>query len=122
MKVLWIAAYGGNYNSKGLSGTGGWVAPVETALMTQCPDIELGITFPHPTDKDYQQKGNVSYFPILKKNSNNVIKLFKRICGIEQVDEEYIIRQMAFVAKSYKPDIVHIWGCESFYARIIKLL
>lgn len=120
MKILWVAAYGGNYNSKGLSGTGGWVAPVETALINQFPDLELGITFIHPIDKKCLQKGNISYFPIQKKNDNNVTKLFKRVLGIEQREEENIVRQMAIVAKNYNPDIIHIWGCENFYARVVN--
>lgn len=120
MKILWVAAYGGNYNSIGLSGTGGWIAPLETALTKQFPNLELGITFTHPTDYKCLEKGNISYFPILKKKYNNVTKLFKRILGIEQREEERIVKQMAIVAKNYKPDIIHIWGCENFYARIIN--
>lgn len=122
MKILWIATYGGNYNSKNICGTGGWVAPLETELANRHPEIELGIVFIHKTDNTSLKKKNVTYFPIKKTQESNLIKYIKRISGIERREEEDIVKRMSKVIDIFNPDIVHVWGSENYYARIIKYI
>ena len=120
MKIIWVATFGGNYNSNKISGTGGWVAPAETALICNAPNIELGIIFLHPTDSEPVRQGNVTYFPICKKIDPLYLKFIKRVFGKEKKEEEAIVEKMANICNAYNPDIVQVWGCENFYARIIN--
>lgn len=122
MKVVWVSSYGGNYNSKGISGTGGWVAPLETAFASFYPNVELGLVFPHPTDNNVSVNNNVTYIPIKIGVYSNIQKFFRRLFHVEEKAERECINEMVRAIITFKPDIVHIWGCENYYASIIDQL
>lgn len=121
MRVLWVAPNGGRYNND-YKGSGGWVAALESAIVKYTPDIELGIVFISHKEKSDRTEGNVTYLPIYRKKECLIVRwfnhLFFRYGKTEQETNKLILKKI----ESYKPDIVHIWGCESFYIGIVEHL
>ena len=122
MRILWIAPNGGNYTLKDLIGTGGWVSSLETALIDFSTDVELGIVFLSSKYKETYKNNRVTYFPVYEPLETNLEKLINR--WLRDVDkyENDICEKIAKCVENYNPDMVHIWGCENFYAKTIKYI
>ena len=120
MKVAWIAPNGGNFTLNKLKGTGGWISSLETALLESIEDVELGIIFFHSEKLQPIVKDRVTYYPVYRPLDNNVQKLYHRWFRDEEKFEDNLVLQMAECVKQFNPDIVHIWGCENFYVKILR--
>ena len=120
MRIAWIAPNGGNFTLNGLKGTGGWISSLETALLECDKDVELGIVFTHSEDVLPIKSDRVTYYPVHRPSESNVQKLYHRWFRREEKYEDGLVRQMVDYVEQFKPDIVHVWGCENFYVKILK--
>ncbi len=120
MRVVWIAPNGGNFTLNKLKGTGGWVSSLETALLEYDNDIELGVVFAHSENVQPVTKGRVTYYPVYRPLENNIQKLYHRWFRNEEKYEDVLVAQMVAYIEQFRPDIVHIWGCENFYVKVLK--
>lgn len=118
MKVLWISPNGGRYDINN-SGSGGWIASLESAILDSTDNIELYITF-ISNKKDIKKNGRVTYIPIFSKNRNKFEKFISHHFNNFNRLENNMVSRFVDVINFYKPDIVHIWGCESFYIKILS--
>lgn len=122
MRVLWIAPNGGNFTLKKLKGTGGWVSSLETALLEYDNNIELGVVFAHSENLQPIESGRVTYYPVYRPLESKVQKLYYRWLRDEDKYEDTLVAQMVEYIEQFKPDIVHIWGCENFYVKVLKYI
>ena len=122
MKIAWIAPNGGNYTLSSLKGTGGWISSLESALIENYNELELGIFFVHNLDHTISHNDRVTYVPIYTGKQGNFSKFIERLFNKEDYRENRIAKQIADEIHKFKPDIVHIWGCENYYAKAIKYL
>lgn len=123
MRILWVAPNGGKYKSQIIKGTGGWIAGLQDALYSFRSDIELGITFFHSFDSEKVIDGNITYLPILYNyGRSNIEKLYLRYFRKEGMYINNRLKKMAECIHLYKPDIVHIWGIENYYAGILEFI
>ncbi len=120
MRVLWISSSGGNYKSKSLYDTANWVGALQKALLDRS-DVELAITFPHPSDSEPIVDGRVTYYPVIRKTGRGKFgQLLFRYFGDARKEEDRVIAGMLKAISQFKPDVVHIWGIENFYSRILR--
>lgn len=120
MRVLWISSSGGNYKSKSLYDTANWVGALQNALL-ESKGVELAITFPHSTDRVSVVDGRTTYYPVKRKNGRGKYgQILFRYFGNTRKEENLVIEGMLSAIIQFKPDIVHVWGIENFYSRIIK--
>lgn len=115
MKVLWISHSPGNYNSHNHVGSGGWVQSLQL-LVEKEGDIELGLAFVHPKDSAPVKQGNTTYFPIRSFFGGSKAKmLLSRLLFQERREAQRRIQRLLKVISEFKPDLIHIWGCEHYY-------
>ena len=122
MRVAWIAPNGGNFTLDSLKGTGGWISSMESALMESREDIELALIFTHPGKTAPIKRGRVTYYPVCRPLENNIQKLWNRWFRNEEQYEEQLVAKMVERVKEFEPDVVHVWGCENFYAKVLKYI
>ena len=121
MRVLWISPNGGNYKDGKVSGTGGWIGALQDKFTEYEPDLELGIAF-GSSDSDPLKDGNVTYFPIKLHDKKIAGDLLNRLFQKEVDLEKKCIANLKHIIKSFKPDIIHVWGIENTYAAVIPYL
>lgn len=120
MKVLWISHSPGNYNSHNHVGSGGWVQSLQL-LVEKEGDIELGLAFVHPKDSAPVKQGNTTYFPIRSFFGGSKAKmLLSRLLFQERREAQRRIQKLLEIISEFKPDLIHIWGCEHYYIEIVK--
>ena len=122
MRVAWIAPNGGNFTLSRLKGTGGWISSMESALLESNEDVELGLVFAHSENLQPMTKGRVTYYPVYRPLENNIQKLYHRWFRDEDKYEDTLVAQMVEYIDQFKPDIVHVWGCENFYVKVLKYI
>ena len=122
MRVAWVAPNGGNFTLSSLKGTGGWISSMESALLESNEDIELGVVFVHSEDLQPIKHDRVTYYPVYRPLENNIQKLYHRWFRDEEKYEDALVAQMVEYIEQFKPDIVHIWGCENFYVKVLKYI
>lgn len=123
MKILWISALGGLYKKDELKGSGGWIGALQEALTERSSDIELGIIFPHLSDDKPMKENNVTYIPVKKNMGDSLIyKFFNYRFRDQRKYERSIVLKMLDAVKNFKPDIIHVWGIENFYAGILEYI
>ena len=122
MRVAWVAPNGGNFTLSSLKGTGGWISSMESALLESNEDIELGVVFVHSEDLQPIKHDRVTYYPVYRPLENNIQKLYHRWFRDEEKYEDALVAQMVEYIEQFKPDIVHIWGCENLYVKVLKYI
>ena len=122
MRVAWVAPNGGNFTLSSLKGTGGWISSMESSLLESNEDIELGVVFVHSEDLQPIKHDRVTYYPVYRPLENNIQKLYHRWFRDEEKYEDALVAQMVEYIEQFKPDIVHIWGCENFYVKVLKYI
>lgn len=117
MKILWftntpsLASDYFEFKGKG----GGWLQGLEKAI-TKDNNIELAIAFHNFSSKNSIQIGKTQYFPI--KNKENLFpKNFNK--HIFYLNEKQYLNEYIEIIDNYKPDIIHIFGTEMSYSRIL---
>ena len=122
MRVAWIAPNGGNFTLNKLKGTGGWISSLETALLESTEDVELGIIFCHSEKLQPIVHDKVTYYPVHRPLESNVRKLYNRWFRDEEKFEDRLVLQIADYVTQFKPDVVHVWGCENFYIKVLRYI
>ena len=123
MRILWISSHGGNYKQNEVKGTGGWIGALQTVIVKACPDLEIGICFPHCADTAPLKEDNVTYFPYHNAGGSTLYsKLKHRFFANEENEEKAMVGSILQAIDSYKPDVVHVWGVENAYAAVIPHL
>ena len=121
LKVLWFAATSSLYEE----GThfyngGGWISSLER-LITEKTNIDLAISFYHPRDEKKVTKEKTTYYPIkIKRQRQNPLKgIYGNWLG--KVSHANLGDKYIEVINDFKPDVIHVFGSESEYARIVEL-
>lgn len=121
MKILWLSPNSSKYdkNRFGYNG-GGWIESLQS-ILENCPEIEqLAIAFPHLTDYEKVNTGKVIYYPIPRVMPGNIISwiISNWKTNIEHEEE---IGKLTSILEDFKPDVIHIFGTESWFCHVIKM-
>jgi len=121
MRVLWITESPSKYQvlKSGYNGRG-WIESLQS-LIEIVPEIDqLGVAFSHPTDSIKLTKEKVTYYPILKSKSKNKIYwvIDNWLKSNNYMTEKL---QLAQIIKDFKPDLIHIFGTESWLCQAIEM-
>lgn len=121
MKVLWLTETPSRYKAEEAGYNGrGWISSLQL-LVESCPEIDhLGIVFPHSTDSKQLTFKKLTYFPIKKGMPGNIISwIISNWNGkIEHTEE---INQLKLILKDFKPDVIHIFGTESWLCHVVNM-
>lgn len=120
MKVLWFTntpsnaavEFGSTYAG------GGWIAALET-LLVKDKSRRLGICFFY-TGKDYKtiKINDVTYYGIPLKTQNGLQRILGRQMG--WLTDGELSPLFDEVIKDFQPDIIHVFGTEMGYGKILK--
>lgn len=131
MRILWFTNTKScytplkQYNVKNYNG-GGWIESAEK-LFHNSHDYTLGVSFIMDNEPFKTIQNNVTYYPIPSLTKNNVLKKFfdkyKYIVSSQHENYErkrwtYYLNYFKTIIKDFKPDIIHVWGCESYFGLI----
>lgn len=110
--MLWFSPTPSLYTSKVWAHNGGgWISALETMLKSE-PSIELGVAFEYTIDKK-EVLDSVTYYPMCIKKT--MIDKFNR-----QEFTEKRLKEAQKVIEDFKPDIIQLFGSESWYGLITQ--
>ena len=115
MKVLFFSLTNAGFSGNNVEHNGGgWIISLAQALSNS--GVELGIAFEGKGEWGCQKNG-FTYFPMpvfcSKKN-----KLKRKIDF--NSEERLMLPWMVKAVEEFKPDVIHIWGSESVFGKIIS--
>lgn len=121
MRILWITATAGNYQSPHSCGGdyngGGWISSMQNELA-KCDDIKLGIAFCRNGEPAKVEQDGVVYYPIphhTKSKKDKFFDLFKlNDATRDEVLWPYYEEKFKKVIDDFKPDVIHIFGSELY--------
>lgn len=121
MRILWITATAGNYQSPHSCGGGynggGWISSMQNELA-KCDDIKLGIAFCRNGEPAKVEQDGVVYYPIphhTKSKKDKFFDLFKlNDATRDEVLWPYYEHKFKEVIEDFKPDVIHIFGSELY--------
>lgn len=121
MRILWITATAGNYQSPHSCGGGynggGWISSMQNELA-KCDDIKLGIAFCRNGEPAKVEQDGVVYYPIphhTKSKKDKILDLFKlNDATRDEVLWPYYEEKFKKVIDDFKPDVIHIFGSELY--------
>lgn len=119
MRILWFtntpsrAAADFGYKSFG----GGWISALETIVAAEGHN-QLGICFFYD-GSEYRrvEKNNVVYYGLPFQKENAINRVISRHKGHLNDDTSEFTDQ---VLQDFKPDLIHVFGTEAGYARLLK--
>lgn len=122
MRILWITATAGNYQSPHSCGGGynggGWISSMQYELAKR-DDIKLGIAFCRNGEPAKVEQDGVVYYPIphhTKSKKDKIIDLFKlNDTTRDEVLWPYYEHKFKKVIEDFKPDVIHIFGSELYH-------
>lgn len=122
MRILWITATAGNYQSPHSCGGGynggGWISSMQNELA-KCDDIKLGIAFCRNGEPAKVEQDGVVYYPIphhTKSKKDKILDLFKLNDATRDVVLwPYYEHKFIEVIEDFKPDVIHIFGSELYH-------
>lgn len=122
MRILWITATAGNYQSPHSCGGGynggGWISSMQNELA-KCDDIKLGIAFCRNGEPAKVEQDGVVYYPIphhTKSKKDKILDLFKlNDATRDEVLWPYYEHKFIEVIEDFKPDVIHIFGSELYH-------
>lgn len=118
MRILWFTNTPSLYDQgKHLYHGGGWIESLEQ-LIKDKEEIELAVSFFHPTDNEKVVQSKTTYYPILRKleKKNPVKKLIANWKGkIEIKDLEIDIKR---IIQDYQPDVIQVFGTEGPFSQV----
>ena len=121
MKILWLTETPSKYKPEEFGYNGrGWIASLQT-LLENSPEIDqLGIAFPHLTDSQVEKNGKTSYYPIKRKKPGNILTWIISNWK-NKIEDEKEINYLEQIIKDFDPDVIHIFGTESWLCNIVRL-
>lgn len=131
MRVLWFTNTSSCYISTNQNHTkayngGGWIESAEK-LFHNLPNLTLGVSFILNNQPFKTIQNDVVYYPIPPSTKNNKIKQYiEKISYIfsfnllqkERKVWDYYLEYFKKIIEDFKPDIIHIWGSESYFGLI----
>lgn len=122
MRILWITATAGNYQSPHSCGGGynggGWISSMQNELAKR-DDIKLGIAFCRNGEPAKVEQDGVVYYPIphhTKSKKDKILDLFKlNDATRDEVLWPYYEHKFKEVIEDFKPDVIHIFGSELYH-------
>lgn len=122
MRILWITATAGNYQSPHSCGGGynggGWISSMQNELAKR-DDIKLGIAFCRNGEPAKVEQDGVVYYPIphhTKSKKDKILDLFKlNDATRDEVLWPYYEHKFIEVIEDFKPDVIHIFGSELYH-------
>lgn len=122
MRILWITATAGNYQSPHSCGGGynggGWISSMQNELAKR-DDIKLGIAFCRNGEPAKVEQDGVFYYPIphhTKSKKDKILDLFKlNDATRDEVLWPYYEHKFKEVIEDFKPDVIHIFGSELYH-------
>lgn len=118
MRVLWFTNTSSGYNSGKEAHNyygAGWISSLEEVL-SRTPGMEMAVAFFHPTDNTKAKQGNITYYPIKRKN-NSYLRQFVNNWTTKMETETDTLRYME-VVNDFKPDIIQVFGTEGHFATV----
>lgn len=121
MKILWLTETPSKYKPEEFGYNGrGWIESLQT-LLENSPEIDqLGIAFPHFTDSQKVIVNKTSYYPIKRKKPENIIAWILSNWK-NKIEDEKEINSLEHIIKDFNPDIIHIFGTESWLCNAVRL-
>jgi glycosyltransferase involved in cell wall biosynthesis len=121
MKVLWLTETPSKYKPEEYGYNGrGWIASLQTLVESSEEVSQLGIAFPHSSDTEKLVDNKTVYYPIKRKIPQNIVTWiasnWKR-----QIEKEEEIKSLEGIVKDFDPDIIHIFGTESWLCHVVKI-
>lgn len=121
MRILWITATAGNYQSPHSCGGGynggGWISSMQNELA-KCDDIKLGIAFCRNGEPAKVEQDGVVYYPIPHHTNSKKDKFFDLFKLNDATRDEvlwpYYEEKFKKVIDDFKPDVIHIFGSELY--------
>lgn len=117
IRVLWFSNTSVDYtkSSSGYNG-GGWISALKDKAI-EAGNIELAIAFYGNSEDKHLIKDNVSYYPI--SFDRKISSRLKRSFSKEQQEHDHII-EFKSIIKSFKPDLVHVFGTEKPFGLVAQ--
>lgn len=121
MRILWITATAGNYQSPHSCGGGynggGWISSMQNELAKR-DDIKLGIAFCRNGEPAKVEQDGVVYYPIphhTKSKKDKIVDLWKINDVIrDEILWPYYEEKFRHIIEDFKPDVVHVFGSELY--------
>lgn len=121
MKILWFTNTPSLYDQgKHQYHGGGWIESLESLLRDQ-KEVDLGVSFFHPTDNKKIVKNQTTYFPLLRKSAkkNPFKAIFNNWFG--DLKNENFDSLFLEVIQEFKPDVIQVFGTEGPFSKIQNL-
>ncbi len=119
MRVLWFTNTPSRYkpSSHPYYG-GGWIDSLE-ALIQGHEDVDLGISFYHPSDTVKVIRSNLTYYPILRKSAKRrpLTHLLHSWTGHVE-SETSTLPKLLSVIDDFSPDVIHVFGTEGPFSSV----
>lgn len=121
MKVLWLTVTPSKYKPLEFGYNGrGWIESLQTLVENSTENIQLGIAFPHSTDNQKVVESNVTYYPIKRVVPRNILNwIISNWAAKIEEEDEFI--QLRTIIEDFNPDIIHIYGTESWMCKAIEI-
>ena len=118
MRVLWLSMSSSLYkiSENGYNGIG-WIASLEQHLKLKA-NVKLGVAFYLNDRANKIIKDGVAYYPI--KRSKKITEKIRRFFISNKSDISDMV-EIKRVINDFQPDIIHIFGSETNFGKIIPL-
>ena len=116
LKVLWFSPIPVSTRNGAPNYGGGWISSLESAIAVR-DGVELGIAFLHDSAPEWEQHGNVTYYPMRRPHSFlDKTDRFFRISRQDRLELELCQR----VIDDFKPDVIQVFGTESSFGLLAR--
>ena len=121
MKILWLTVTPSKYKPIEFGYNGrGWIESLQTLVENSKEIDQLGIVFPHSTDSKKLIDKKVIYYPIKRILPRNIISWIISNWR-NKVEHKKEIQSLKAIIYDFKPDVIHIFGTESWLCHANKL-
>lgn len=121
MRILWLTESPSKYKMEKTGYNGrGWIESLQS-ILENCTEVDqLGIAFSHKSDSKKIEIDHVTYYPIKQVKPKH---LFSRIISNwkNKIDINEEIDPLYYIIKDFKPDVIHIFGTESWLCNAVKM-
>ena len=121
MRILWLTESPSKYKMEKTGYNGrGWIESLQT-LLENCDEIDqLGIAFSDKYDSKKVKFDQIIYYPIKQVKPKHLIS--KTIYNWKnKIDSKEEIFQIKSIIEDFKPDVIHVFGTESWLCHAVKL-
>ena len=121
MKILWLTETPSKYKPEEYGYNGrGWIESLQS-LLENCVEIDqLGIAFPHYIDTNKLTDGKSTYYPIKREMPGNIVTWIISNWK-KKIEKEEEINQLKSILEDFEPDIIHIFGTESWLCHVVGM-